>query len=447
MNFKTDRSRAPHAAGLLVLLCLLAVPLWAAPPADGVLLDRIAALVNEDVITHSELEARLQQVARNLPDGRQPPMDVLRRQVLDRMIIERLQLQFAEQIGIRIDDGTLNRTMQEIARGNNLSLPAFREQLLAEGIDYDDFREQIRDEMTITRLRQRQVDSRVSVSDREIDDFIASQAGAVDRDVEYRLSHILVSVPEAASPEDIRQARERAEALRARIVEQGEDFEQVAIAESDGQNALQGGDLGWRPSGRLPSLFSRPVTLMEIGDVSELIRSPSGFHLIRLADRRGGQQSSVLRTHARHILIRPSAVLSSTEAREQLMSLKRRIEGGESFADLARANSQDPGSAREGGDLGWADPGQFVTEFEEVMNALEPGQISEPFQSPFGWHILEVIERRQHDNTREQLRARAREFIRDRKREEELEVWLRRMRDEAYVELRLDDAPVVDTRS
>lgn len=447
MNFKTDRSRAPHAAGLLVLLCLLAVPLWAAPPADGVLLDRIAALVNEDVITHSELEARLQQVARNLPDGRQPPMDVLRRQVLDRMIIERLQLQFAEQIGIRIDDGTLNRTMQEIARGNNLSLPAFREQLLAEGIDYDDFREQIRDEMTITRLRQRQVDSRVSVSDREIDDFIASQAGAVDRDVEYRLSHILVSVPEAASPEDIRQARERAEALRARIVEQGEDFEQVAIAESDGQNALQGGDLGWRPSGRLPSLFSRPVTLMEIGDVSELIRSPSGFHLIRLADRRGGQQSSVLRTHARHILIRPSAVLSSTEAREQLMSLKRRIEGGESFADLARANSQDPGSARQGGDLGWADPGQFVAEFEEVMNALEPGQISEPFQSPFGWHILEVIERRQHDNTREQLRARAREFIRDRKREEELEVWLRRMRDEAYVELRLDDAPVVDTRS
>ena len=447
MNFKTDRSRAPHAAGLLVLLCLLAVPLWAAPPADGVLLDRIAALVNEDVITHSELESRLQQVARNLPDGRLPPREVLRRQVLDRMIIERLQLQFAEQIGIRIDDGTLNRTMQEIAQGNNLSLPAFREQLLAEGIDYDDFREQIRDEMTITRLRQRQVDSRVSVSDREIDDFIASQAGAVDRDVEYRLSHILVSVPEAASPEDIRQARDRAQALRARIVEQGEDFEQVAIAESDGQNALQGGDLGWRPSGRLPSLFSRPVTLMEVGDVSELIRSPSGFHLIRLADRRGGQQSSVLRTHARHILIRPSAVLTSTEAREQLLSLKRRIEGGESFADLARANSQDPGSARQGGDLGWADPGQFVAEFEEVMNALEPGQISEPFQSPFGWHILEVIERRQHDNTREQLRARAREYIRDRKREEELEVWLRRMRDEAYVELRLDDAPLVDTRS
>ncbi|MDX5332675.1 MAG: peptidylprolyl isomerase [Gammaproteobacteria bacterium] len=447
MNFKTDRSRAPHAAGLLVLLCLLAVPLWAAPPADGVLLDRIAALVNEDVITHSELESRLQQVARNLPDGRLPPREVLRRQVLDRMIIERLQLQFAEQIGIRIDDGTLNRTMQEIAQGNNLSLPAFREQLLAEGIDYDDFREQIRDEMTITRLRQRQVDSRVSVSDREIDDFIASQAGAVDRDVEYRLSHILVSVPEAASPEDIRQARDRAQALRTRIVEQGEDFEQVAIAESDGQNALQGGDLGWRPSGRLPSLFSRPVTLMEIGDVSELIRSPSGFHLIRLADRRGGQQSSVLRTHARHILIRPSAVLTSTEAREQLLSLKRRIEGGESFADLARANSQDPGSARQGGDLGWADPGQFVAEFEEVMNALEPGQISEPFQSPFGWHILEVIERRQHDNTREQLRARAREYIRDRKREEELEVWLRRMRDEAYVELRLDDAPLVDTRS
>jgi len=416
----------------------MAAPLGAAPPSDGVLLDRIIALVNEDVIMQSELDERMQQVGRNIDDARMPPPDVLRRQVIERMIIERLQLQFAKQVGIRIDDVTLNRTMQEIAQGNNMSLPAFREQLISEGIDYDSFREQIRDEMTITRLRQRQVDSRVNVSDREVDDLIASQAGAVDRDVEYRLGHILVSVPEAASPEDIRAAREKALDLHRRIVDGGEDFAQLAMAESDGQNALQGGDLGWREAGRLPTLFSRPVTLMDVGEVSDLIRSPSGFHIIRLADRRGGQQSNVTRTRARHILLRPSAVLSNAEAREQLQSLRRRIAGGESFEDLARANSMDPGSARQGGDLGWADPGMFVPEFEEVMNRLAPGQISEPFQSPFGWHILEVMERREHDNTREQLRARAREFIRERKRDEELEIWLRRMRDEAYVEFRLD---------
>ena len=440
MTSQTDRKPVSPRAGLLALLFLLfAAPLWAAGPEDGELLDRIVALVNEDVIMQSELEARMQQVSRNLDASRMPPEDVLRRQVLDRMVIEELQLQFAQNVGIQIDDITLNRTMQEIAQGNGMSLQAFREKLIAEGIDYDAFREQVRDEMTITRLRQRQVDSRVSVSEQEIDDLIASQAGAVDKDVEYRLGHILVSVPEAATPEIIQQARAKAESLRQRIVEGGEDFEQVAVAESDGQNALQGGDLGWRPSGRLPTLFARPVTLMNVGEVSDLIRSPSGFHLIKLTDRRGGQQSNITQTHARHILIRPSAVMSETEARQELASLKRRIEGGESFADLARANSMDPGSAREGGDLGWADPGMFVPEFEEVMDTMQPGEISEPFRSPFGWHILQVLERREHDNSRELIRAKARDFIRERKRDEELELWLRRMRDEAWVEFRLGD--------
>jgi len=441
MTSQTDRQPVSPRAGLLALLFLLfAAPLWAAGPEDGELLDRIVALVNEDVIMQSELEARMQQVSRNIDAARMPPEDVLRRQVLDRMVIEELQLQFAENVGIQIDDITLNRTMQEIAQGNGMSLRDFREKLIAEEIDYDAFREQVRDEMTITRLRQRHVDSRVSVSEQEIDDLIASQAGAVDQGVEYRLGHILVSVPEAATPEVIQQARAKAESLRQRIVEGGEDFEQVAVAESDGQNALQGGDLGWRPSGRLPTLFARPVTLMNVGEVSDLIRSPSGFHLIKLTDRRGGQQSNIIQTHARHILIRPSAVMSEAEARQELASLKRRIEGGESFADLARANSMDPGSAREGGDLGWADPGMFVPEFEEVMDTMQPGEISEPFRSPFGWHILQVLERREHDNSRELIRAKARDFIRERKRDEELELWLRRMRDEAWVEFRLEDA-------
>ena len=441
MTSKTDRNPVSLRAGLLallVLLCAAPLTLWAADAEDGVQLDRIVALVNEDVITQSELDERMQQVARNIDESRRPPEDVLRRQVLERMVIEQLQLQFAQNVGIQIDDITLNRTMQEIAQGNGMSLPEFREKLLSEGIDYDSFREQVRNEMTITRLRQRQVDSRVSVSEQEIDDLIASQAGAVDQDVEYRLGHILVSVPEAATPETIQEAKKKARELRRRIVQDGEDFAQMAVAESDGQNALQGGDLGWRPSGRLPTLFARPVTLMDVGQVSDLIRSPSGFHIIKLTDRRGGQQSSITQTHARHILIRPSAVMSEAEARQELASLKRRIEGGESFEDLARANSMDPGSAREGGDLGWADPGMFVPEFEEVMNGMQPGEISEPFRSPFGWHILQVIERRTHDNSRELIRAKARDFIRERKRDEELELWLRRMRDEAYVEFRLD---------
>ena len=449
MNSTIDRLRAALCA--LPLACGLwfaSASAMAQSPEDGVLLDQIVALVNEDVIMQSELDARLVQVREKIDAERQPPEDVLKRQLLERMVIERLQLQFAQQMGIQIDDLTLNRTMNEIAQGNGLSLPAYREKIIAEGLDYDAFREQVRDEMTISRLRQRQVDSRINVSDQEIDDFIASQSGAVDRDVEYRLGHILVSIPEAATPEQIQAARKKAETLRRRIVEGGESFEQVATAESDGQNALQGGDLGWREAGRLPTLFARPVTLMQVGGVSELIRSPSGFHIIKLTDRRGGQQSTVVQTHARHILIRPSAVMSEAEARQTLITLRNRVLAGEPFADLARANSMDPGSARDGGDLGWADPGMFVPEFEEVMNAMQPGQISEPFRSPFGWHILEVVERRTHDNTRELIRAKAREYIGERKREEELELWLRRLRDEAYVEYRLgDEAPAEDGAS
>lgn len=423
---------------------LLAVALWGAAPAltqeraddEGVLLDQIVALVNDDVLTRRELQGRVEQVARQLK-GRVPPGEVLRRQVLERMIVEKVQLQLAANSGIRIDDITLNRTIQDIANRNGMDLDGLRSALMQDGIDWEDFRAQIRTELTISRLRQRQVDSRLTVTDQEIDDFIANQGGAIEQDVEYRLAQILISVPEAASPEQIKSARDKAEGLRQRILG-GEDFADIAARESEGQNALEGGDLGWRAAGEIPTLFARSVALMQPGEVSELIRSPSGFHIVKLTDRRGGARRLVTQTHARHILVQPNAMLSEEDARRRLLTLRQRIVNGEDFAALARANSDDKGSAVSGGDLGWADPGNFVPEFEEVMNSLPPGGLSEPFRSQFGWHIVQVIERRTQDNTREQLRAQAREYIRNRKQEEELDIWLRRLRDEAYVEYRIE---------
>ena len=423
---------------------VLAAVLWGAAPAgaqeqaddEGVMIDEIAALVDDDVITLRELDARIEQMRQQLK-GRVPPEDVLRRQVLERMIVEQVQLQLAANSGIRIDDITLNRTIQDIANRNGLDLDGLRSALMHDGIDWEGFREQIRNELTISRLRQRQVDSRVTVTDQEIDDFIANQGGALEQDVEYRLSQILISVPEAASPEQIKAAHDKAEALRERILA-GEDFAEAAARESEGQNALEGGDLGWRAAGEIPTLFARTVALMQPGDVSELIRSPSGFHIVKLTDKRGGERKLVTQTHARHILVQPNAMLSDEDARRRLVTLRQRIANGEDFAALARANSDDKGSAVNGGDLGWADPGNFVPQFEEVMNSLQPGQISDPFRSQFGWHIVQVLERRTQDNTREQLRAQAREYIRKRKQEEELDIWLRRLRDEAYVEYRIE---------
>ncbi|ACL73790.1 SurA domain protein [Thioalkalivibrio sulfidiphilus HL-EbGr7] len=423
----------------MALTLALAWPLQGlAQRADDAPLDHIVALVEDDVIMHSELQNRLDTVRQQILSrgGRLPPDDVLIPQVLERLIIERLQLQQATRAGIRIDDITLNQTMERIARENSMSLPEFRDRLVADGIDFQVFREQIRDEMTIGQLRRRQVENRIQVSEQEIDDLIASESGAIDRDVEYRLSHILVPLPEGANAADIQAARERAEAIRKRAVA-GENFSELALSESAGQQALEGGDLGWRAAAQVPTLFARNVVLMREGEVSELIRSPSGFHLIKLQERRGGERAQITQTHARHILIQPTAILSQEDARERIAGLRNRILMGNDFADLARAHSDDRGSAMRGGDLGWTDPGDLVPQFEEVMNALAPNTLSEPFLSPFGWHIVEVLDRRTYDSSRQLMRAQAREIIRERKREEETELWLRRLRDEAYVELRL----------
>jgi peptidyl-prolyl cis-trans isomerase SurA len=402
---------------------------------DTVALDRSIVLVEEDLVTERELDDRVAEIKRRLASQNVnlPSEENLRKQVLERLILDQIQLQMAKQIGIRIDDLTLDREMTNLAKQNGMSLLDFRSKIISEGLDYAKFREDVRQELTIKLLRKRQVDSQIQVTDREVDDLIASQSEALNKDVEFHLRHILVSIPEDATPEQIKAARTRAEGILKKA-KSGENFAELAISDSDGQQALNGGDLGWRPLGELPSVFVRSVTLMDPGQISDLIRSPSGFHIIMLVDKRGGQKAMIEQTLARHILIKTNALVSDAEAQARLESLKHRIEGGDDFATLARAYSEDKGSAIDGGKLGWATPGSFVPAFEEAMNKLEIGQISEPFKSQYGWHIVQVLDRRKQDDTLKLLRNRARQLIAERKQQEELRLWLRRIRDEAYVE-------------
>ncbi len=426
-------------APLLILLAtLLGAP---AAGAEPVVLDRIVAIVNDEAITQSELEAEIESVKLQLAQQRAPipPADILQRQVLDRLIAIHLQLQLARANNIVVDEDTLNRAIQTIARQNRMSLGRFREVLESEGYDFERFREEIRREIALTRLRQRQIDSRVSVSEAEIDQFLAQQQSGAEANDEYRLGHILVALPEAASSDQIREARQRAEALVEEL-RRGADFTALAQRESKGAQALRGGDLGWRKAGQLPTLFANLVPRMQVGEIEGPIRSPSGFHIIKLLDKRGTTQHMVTQIHARHILLRPDALTSDEELRQRLLELKARIESGEDFGELARAHSEDTASAIEGGDLGWASPGTMVPEFEQVMERTPIGAISEPFRTPFGWHILQVLGKRDYDNTEEYLRNQARRQLMERKVAEEQELWLRRLRDEAYVEIRLDDA-------
>jgi len=403
-------------------------------------LDRIVAIANDNVITLSELEAETRTIKQQLraQNTKPPSDDILHKQVLERLIVKRLQLEIAASNNVRVDDQTLNLALHNIATQNNLSLAQFRDVLEKDGFNFDKFRENIRDEITIRRLQARQVDNRVTVTDREVEDFLATQGAHASANREYHLAHILIAVPEASSPEKIQAARRKAEEVLHEL-RSGADFSQIAVASSDGQQALQGGDLGWRKAGQLPTIFSDVVVKLQDGEVSDLIRSPSGFHIIKLVKVRGESQHVITQTQARHILLRTNELTSDRDARIRLAQLKERIEGGASFADLARSHSDDKGSAVSGGDLGWVSPGDLVPQFEEAMNALRPGQVSEPFETQFGWHIVQVLSRREYDNTEEFKKAQARNLLRQRKIEEELQTWLRRLRDEAYVEYHLEE--------
>jgi peptidyl-prolyl cis-trans isomerase SurA len=425
-------------SAILVLVLVLAAIAAPAPNAATVELDRIVALVNDDVILKSELNQRMRTVVEQLRQQgtSPPPLEVLQKQVLERLIVNRLQLQLAEENGIRVDDNTLNRTLRNIAGRNKLSLSEFKSILERDGYDFSAFREDIREELILTQLRERQVENRIKVTEREVDDFLLTQAVQSGGDDQYRLGHILIAVPEAPSPEQIGAARAKGEKILQELSE-GADFSQLAVAVSDGQQALEGGDLGWRKVNELPTLFAEVVLQMQPGDVSDLIRSPSGFHIVKLLEVRRSERLFITQTHARHILITPDELTSDTDAKIRLQQIKTRVENGEDFAALARAHSEDAGTAVNGGDLGWVSPGDVVPQFQAAMDNLEPGQISDPFRSPFGWHIVQVLERRDRDSTEQVRRTRAKELIRQRKLEEEVQSWLRRLRDEAYVDYRL----------
>lgn len=426
-----------HCAGLLLLL------LSGSASATPQLLDRIIAIVNDEAISATELAAEIETVKLQLNQQRAPipPAEILKKQVLERLIGIHLQLQLARANNIVVDEDSLNRAIQSIAEQNRMTLRQFRNVLEADGYDFNKFREDIRREMITSRLRQRQIDNRISVSDAEIDQFLAQQQGSEQANDEYHLAHILIAVPEAASSEEIQRAKIKAQTLLEKL-QQGAEFTTLAVTESSGQQALSGGDLGWRKAGQLPTLFANLVPKMKIGEVSQPIRSPSGYHIIKLLDHRSGEQHVITQTHARHILLRPNALATEEEVQAQLQALKVRIESGDDFGELAQAHSEDKASAINGGDLGWASPGVMVPQFEEVMAKTPINAISEPFQTQFGWHILQVLERRSYDNTEEFKRNNARRQLIERKIAEEHEIWLRRLRDEAYVEIRLDsDTP------
>jgi len=411
------------------------------PPPTAVLgVDRIVAVVNDEVITQNELNDRVALVVRQLQrqGGQLPAAEALSRQILERMINDLLQVQLAKESGIKIDDATLERTIERIAQENNLAMPEFRAALERDGIKYPRFRDDIRNEIMVARLREREVENNIVVTDAEVDTELAREARTVSSDSEYRLAHVLVLVPPQASADQIEQRRRRA-LLALSELRRGTNFAQVAATYSDAPDALQGGNLGWRPSARLPALFLEALERLQANDVSDILRSPNGFHIIKLLEKRGKAAApGVQQTHVRHILLRAREGVSDADARNRLQRLRERIAAGADFAEAARINSEDA-SASKGGDLGWVAAGDTVPEFERVMNQLKDGEVSQPVQTPFGWHLVQVIERRSDELSEERKRANARQAIRARKADEAYQDWLRQSRDRAFVENRYDE--------
>jgi peptidyl-prolyl cis-trans isomerase SurA len=405
------------------------------------LADRIVAVVNDEVITYRELQQRVARVTAQLR-GQGAPLpspDVLARQVLERMITEKVQLQFAKESGVTVDEGELDRTISAIAAQNRLSPADFRRAVEREGFGWESFRESIRNEMLISRLREREVDRKIVVSDAEVDAFLEANEANTGEQQEYELSHILVRVPEQASPDQIDARRKRADQAFAEL-RSGTDFRQVAVSFSDAPDALQGGNMGWRSAERLPELFVQAVAGLKPGDVTSVLRSPAGFHILRLNDRRGGGAvpKQVQQTHARHILVRTNELVSESDALRKLNVLRERIRQGADFAELARLNSDDASAAR-GGDLGWILPGDTVPPFEAAMNALAIGEVSTPVRTPFGYHLIQVLGRRTADVSADRKRLEARRVLGARRADEAYEEWVRQLRDRAYVEYRFED--------
>ena len=407
--------------------------------SSGVLLDRVAATVNDGVVLSSELDEQILIItdrlrAQNLD---LPPANVLRQQVLDRLVLQELQMQRADRAGIKVSDETLNTAMTDVAKSNNIRLADLPAALAAQGIDYAGYRETVRKELAMQILRQRDVIARINVSPREIDQFLERQKKMPSEANEYNVSHILIAVPQAASPEELDESARKAEDIYQRAVA-GEDFARLAVANSNAQTALEGGSLGWRKGPELPTFLAETIASMKAGDITKPIRTPSGYHILKLNEVKGSQQVIVNQVHARHILIKTNELQDDATVQQKLANIRDRIVNkGENFAAVASVVSEDPGSASEVGDLGWAGPGTFVPEFEKQLAQLQPDEISQPFRTQFGWHIIQLLGRRQFDTTDDVRRQRAFTALRESKADEETELWLRRLRDEAYVEYKL----------
>src|SRR5690242_8099116 len=393
------------------------------------LIDRIVAVVNKEVITQFELAERVDRVVKDLQrrGTSVPDRGELERQVLERLIVEKVQLQFARDSGLRVDDLELDRTVSRVAENNKLSLNELRQRLERDSVPFDKFREELRNEILMNRLREREVTGKITVSEGEIDNLLLEEGKRKEIGTEYNIAHILVRVPEQANPQQVEARRARAEEAVRRLKD-GADFAQIAATYSDAPDALSGGVMGWRSPQRLPELFVQALGNLKPGEVSGVLRSPAGFHVIKLVEQ----------AHVRHILVRTNDLVSEDEARRKLLALRERLVNGGDFAELARLNSDD-GSASRGGDLGWLYPGDTVPEFERAFMELKPGEISQPVKTPFGWHLIQLLERRTADMSAERKRAEARKALLDRKGDEAYQEWLRQLRDRAYVELRLEE--------
>ena len=418
----------------ILLLILASFPLSAVEYLDG-----IVAVVEDDIILESELAQEVASVMSKLKANnvQLPPDHILYKQVLERLIITTLQSQLAKRAGIKVTDEMLESSIEGIARQNGMDLVSFKQEINAQGMSYEAFKESVRKEIVINQLRSHEIGGRIKVSEQEINHYLDTEISSEDKKVKYFLGHILIAVPEGASAATIQA--EEAEALS--VIEQlrgGADFKQMAVSVSDGANALQGGELGWRTLNQVPTLFVDVVKAMSKGDISDPIRSPGGFHILKLLDSTGIDSHMITETKVRHILIKTNELINDQEAQKRLQSIAGRIADGDDFAVLAKANSDDTGSALNGGELGWVTPGYLVPPFEKAMTGLEVDELSEPVQTQFGWHLIQVIERRSKDNKEQQKRNQARDDIRKRKIEEETELWLRRLRDEAYVDIRLE---------
>ncbi len=419
-------------------LLLGALFLGAAAQAEVQPLNRVVAIVDNDVIMQSQLDTRVREVQQTIAKrgAELPPEDVLSQQVLDRLIIENIQLQIGDRSGIRITDEELNQALASIAQRNGMSLEQFRAALAQDGLSYADARDQVRREMVISRVRQRRVAERIQVTDQEVQNFLASDLGKLQLSEEFRLANILIPLSDGSSPQAIQAAERQAQELYQQLRD-GADFAQMAIAHSASETALEGGEMGWRKAAQMPPPFDAMVGAMAVGDVTEPMRTPGGFIMLKLLEKRGGGTQVLEEVNVRHILIKPSEIRSEAETKRLIERLHERLLAGEDFGELAKNFSEDPGSALNGGSLDWIDPNALVPEFREVMSNTASGELSEPFKSPYGWHVLQVVGRRATDGSAQFREQQALTVLRNRKYDEELQTWLRQIRDEAYVEIKL----------